>query len=63
MALVQPLLMNAPSKVTNDWFGEKEGVFSTMAGVNANIFGCLLGFFLPKIFIRPEFDKHIEYQA
>jgi len=59
MAIVQPFLYNAPSKLTNDWFGEKEGNLSTMAAVNANIFGCLLGFFIPKMFIRPEFDKHI----
>jgi hypothetical protein len=55
MAVCQPFLFNAPSKLTGDWFSEKEGVFSTMAGVNANVFGCLLGFFLPKIFIKPAF--------
>lgn len=55
MAVTSPLLGNAPSKLTGDWFSEKEGVFSTMMGVNAGILGLLLGFLVPEIFVKPSY--------
>jgi len=41
------MLYNAPAKVTTNWFSEKERAIATMIGTNANIFGVLIGCYVP----------------
>jgi len=50
-------MYNAPSKVTANWFPKKMTIVATMVGTTSNLLGNLLGFFLPRIFIKPKFDK------
>ncbi|CDW88459.1 major facilitator superfamily protein [Stylonychia lemnae] len=52
MAIAQPFLINAPGKVSGNWFGEKERIYTTAIGVNANILGNSLGYFLPSLFVK-----------
>jgi len=61
LAISQPFLYNAPIKVTGNWFGESERPVATMIGTSANILGVLLGFLLPKLFVRPKYDKDTIY--
>jgi hypothetical protein len=51
MALAQPYLYNAPALVTTNWFPESERTISTMLGVSSNMFGVMLGFLFPYIFV------------
>ncbi len=51
MAIAQPFTYNAVAKVSGNWFGEKETVYATMIGANANLLGVALGFFVPSIFV------------
>jgi hypothetical protein len=37
-----------------NWFGEKERLYSTSFGANANILGIAIGYFLPALFITKE---------
>lgn len=55
MAIGQPFLYNAPSKVTGNWFDQGQRSTATMIGNNANVFGQLLGFLLPGFLITPKF--------
>jgi len=49
-------MYNAPAKVTSNWFVAKYRIYPTMLGTTANIFGNLLRFLLPKLFINPKFE-------
>ena len=53
MGVGQPFLCNAPALVTTNWFPQKERSVATMVGTQMNVFGVLLGFLLPMIFIDP----------
>ena len=53
MGIGQPFLYNAPALVTTNWFPQKERSVATMVGTQMNVFGVLLGFLLPMIFIDP----------
>ena len=59
MAIGQPFLINAPGKVSGVWFGEKERIYITVIGVNANILGNSLGYFMPALFVKDSdlYDK------
>ena len=50
-AIANPLLFNAPTKVTSSWFSDAERPYATMIGTSANVFGVSLGFLLPSLFI------------
>jgi len=50
-ALASPFIINAPTKITSNWFAENERSFATMVGACANIFGICVGFFLPYLFV------------
>ncbi len=47
LAIAFPFTFNAPAKLSANWFGEKERIFSTSVAVNANILGVGLGFIIP----------------
>jgi MFS family permease len=51
MASAQIFIYNSPAKLTTNWFPENERSMATMVGTSSNIFGVLLGFALPAIFI------------
>ena len=50
MAIGQPFLYNAPSKISAVWFPENERLVATSIGAYANIVGVALGCFVPSIF-------------
>eukprot|EP00347_Sterkiella_histriomuscorum_P001701 403371011 len=52
LAICQPFLLNAPPKLSGNWFGEKERIYATSIGANANVLGISLGCFLPSIFVQ-----------
>jgi MFS family permease len=68
MASAQIFIYNSPTKLTTDWFPEKERSIATTIGTSANIIGILLGFVLPGIFVdtynseimytESDFDKY-----
>ena len=58
MALGQPLLYNAPAKVTTNWFPQKERPMATMVGTQMNILGIFVGFLLPG-FIVDSYSKDV----
>ena len=60
IAVAQPFLYNAPTKVTSNWFAHKERPFATMVGTCANILGVGLGFLLPG-FMVSEFKTSETY--
>jgi MFS family permease len=51
MASAQIFIYNSPAKLTTNWFPENERSMATMVGTSSNIFGVLLGFAFPAIFI------------
>lgn len=51
LAIGQPFMYNAPALVTSNWFPQKERAMATSIGTTMNVFGVLLGFLLPSIFI------------
>ena len=56
MAIGQPFIYNAPTKLSGNWFPEKERIRSTSIGANANVFGAAVGCFLASVFFD-EKDK------
>ena len=58
MALGQPLLYNAPAKVTTNWFPQKERPMATIVGTQMNILGIFVGFLLPG-FIVDSYSKDV----
>lgn len=50
MAIGQPFLYNAPTKISANWFPERERIVSTSIAAYANIFGIAFGCFVPSIF-------------
>lgn len=61
MAVGQPFTLNAPSKLSASWFPEDQRNMATMIMVNANVFGALLGFALPRVFVNPSYDPAKTY--
>ena len=51
MASAQIFIYNSPAKLTTNWFPETERSIATTIGTSSNIFGVLLGFALPAIFV------------
>jgi len=48
-ALVQPLMLNAPARIANDWFGVHERDMATVVMTMANSVGNAAGAFLPPL--------------
>jgi cell division protein FtsW (lipid II flippase) len=46
--------LNAPPKVSANWFGEKERIYSTAAGFCATLLGCAFGYLMSSLFITEE---------
>lgn len=55
-AIAQPLIYNAPIKVTENWFPERERSLATMTSTVSFPVGVLSGFVLPKLFIKPAYE-------
>lgn len=51
IAISQPFIVNIPTKLSACSFPKKDRVISTMIGVISGSMGCLLGYFLPMIFV------------
>ena len=47
-----PFLNNAPSKVSANWFGENERIYSTAFAANFQVIGMLFGVFMPSMFVK-----------
>jgi len=54
--------MNAPAKLTTNWFPESERAFATMVGTNCIISGIVIGFVFPAVFVS-HFDDNKIYTA
>jgi FLVCR family feline leukemia virus subgroup C receptor-related protein len=54
MAIGQPFLYNAPTKISSEWFPEGERIRATAIGAYANIFGVALGCFVPALFFSDD---------
>jgi hypothetical protein len=52
--------MNAPAKLTTNWFPEEERAFATMVGTNCIIGGIVVGFAFPAVFVD-HFDDSVDY--
>ena len=52
--------MNAPAKLTTNWFPEEERAFATMVGTNCVISGIVVGFVFPAVFV-PHFSDSTVY--
>ena len=53
-------MYNAPAKVSGNWFGEKEKIYSTSIGAYANVLGVGIGYFVPSIFMDSTVDTDHE---
>ena len=51
MAIGQPFMYNAPTKLTSNWFPKNERTLATMVGTQTNVFGVVLGFLFPRVFV------------
>jgi hypothetical protein len=51
LAISQPFLMNAPAKVSANWFGERERVYATSASWVASLLGAASGYFMCSLFV------------
>ena len=51
LAIAQPFIYNAPAKLSANWFGEKERIYATSIGANANLLGVAIGYFVPALFV------------
>ena len=51
LAIANPFTLNAPTKVSANWFGESERVVSTTVGAYANVFGIAFGYFFPSLWV------------
>ncbi|CDW85706.1 major facilitator superfamily protein [Stylonychia lemnae] len=54
LAVAQPFLYNAPPKISANWFGKKERLYSTSVAANANTLGVAIGYFIPALFVKDE---------
>ena len=54
IAAGQPFLLNACSKLSANWFPEKDRLKSTAIAANSFIFGVSFGLFIPSLFV----DEH-----
>jgi len=52
-------MTNAPAKMTSNWFAESERAYTTMIGTAAVIFGIMLGFFMPAVFVSEYDDAQV----
>lgn len=55
----QPFLMNNPSKVASNWFGDKERGIVTAVGSMAVPVGMLISFVMPNAFISNDDSANI----
>ncbi|CDW72822.1 major facilitator superfamily protein [Stylonychia lemnae] len=60
LAIAQPFTFNAPAKISANWFGEKERLYSTSVAVNANTLGVAIGYFIPALFVKDQDEFHQE---
>jgi len=51
LAMFQPPLMNAVSKVATTWFGDGQRALAITIGSLANPLGCIFGFAVGAIFV------------
>ena len=61
MAVMQPFIYNCPAKLSGNWFPKEQNTLVTMIAVNANIFGVLMGFYVPKLCVKPNYDPEATY--
>ena len=54
--LSQSFLYNGPAKLSANWFGINERIYSTNMGLIANILGNGFGYYVPTLFLN--FDKN-----
>ena len=52
LAIAQPFTYNAPAKLSANWFGDRERLYSTSVAVNANTLGIAIGYFVPVLFVK-----------
>jgi MFS transporter, FLVCR family, feline leukemia virus subgroup C receptor-related protein len=52
IAIGQPFLLNACSKVSANWFPENERLAATAIGANSYMLGVSIGLFLPSLFVQ-----------
>ena len=57
LATAQPLIYNQPVKLSAMWFPKHERIISTMVTVNAAIVGCVVGFFIPSLYVTAEISE------
>lgn len=63
-AVAQPFILNMPSKVSAQWFGENERAISTTLGTNANTLGAGIGFIFPGYWVSstaPTSDQFYQF--
>ncbi|CDW86707.1 UNKNOWN [Stylonychia lemnae] len=60
LAVAQPFTYNAPAKISANWFGEKERLYSTSVAANANTLGIAIGYFIPALFVKDEDEFNVE---
>ena len=52
IAIGQPFILNACAKLSGNWFGEKERVYSTSLCANSFVLGISFGYFIPSLFVK-----------
>lgn len=59
-ALGQPFLMNLPSKVASNWFGDKERATASSLGALSVFIGAMLSFTLPQLIFANDYSQNLE---
>lgn len=59
-ALGQPFLMNLPSKVASNWFGDKERATASSLGALSVFIGAMLSFTLPQLIFANDYSQNFE---
>ena len=60
-AIGQPFISNAPAKVANTWFGDKERIVAITMAVAFQAIGAGIGFIVPSIWVLPD-DKGQDFK-
>ncbi len=59
-ALGQPFVMNLPSKVASNWFGDKERATASSLGALSVFIGAVLSFTLPQFIFANDYTGHLD---
>lgn len=57
-ALGQPFLMNLPSKVASNWFGDKERATASSLGALSVFIGAIISFTLPQFIFANDYSQN-----